>query len=40
VEIQHFYAKNDDAEFEKEAFLHVEFDLIIKKVIFSKNLKN
>jgi hypothetical protein len=32
-EKQHFYAKNDDAEFEKEVFLQIGLDLTIKKLI-------
>jgi hypothetical protein len=35
----HFYTKNDDAEFEKEVFLHVGLDFTIKKLILSKNIK-
>jgi hypothetical protein len=31
VEKQHFYTENDDAEFEKEVFLH--FGLDFKKMI-------
>jgi hypothetical protein len=35
MEKQHFYTVNDDAEFEKEVFLHVGLDLTIKKFILS-----
>jgi hypothetical protein len=32
---QHFYTINDDAEFEKEVFLHVGLYFTIKKMILS-----
>jgi hypothetical protein len=35
VEKQHFCAKNDDAEFEKEVFLQFGIDLTIKNLILS-----
>jgi hypothetical protein len=35
IEKQHFYTKNDDAEFEKEVFLQIGLYLTIKKLILS-----